>query len=503
MKNLIVFLIFLFGTTLYAQDSADFVLPSLISNHAVMKRNAEVKLWGWCPAQWELKIVCSWANSDTIRARSDKYNYWETIIHTPNEEGPYSIRFYGWNNQLCANVEDILMGEPWLCSGQSNMEYCFKWRVDDIQDRSELFKKNKIRIFKVSKSSSAYPVERISGKWEICNANVANDFSVVAYCFGKHLNDSLDGMPIGLIGSYWGGTAIEPWMNDASFNNPQTKMLTADLAPSWAPTANSSIYHAMIYPLLNYKLSGILWYQGEANVERVHSYGELFPALIEGWRHAFKQQLPFYFVQIAPWTGYAGIDGALLREIQADVAASLPQTDMAIISDLVNDLNDIHPTLKRQVGERLANLALKQIYGQKHINPYFPKIKSIRMKGNYIFISTTAENRLIHISPDINKHSDIDPEFIKRAIKKQNHKNIPHFELVDIDGNIFPAQAILCKNGEVCITSPRVKKLVGIRYCFTNASEPTLFDSSNGLPLAAFRTDPECSMVNAVNVSVE
>lgn len=142
-------------------------------------------------------------------------------------------------------------------------------------------------------------MERISGRWEIIDARLAEDFSVVAYFFGKQLNEKLRDMPIGLIGSYWGGTAIEPWMNDEVWKDSSLDELSKDLQLSWAPTANSSLYHAMIYPLLNYQLSGIIWYQGEANVERVDGYRNLFPAMINGWRKAFNQPLPFYFVQIA------------------------------------------------------------------------------------------------------------------------------------------------------------------------------------------------------------
>ena len=122
MKRIVYFLVSLLGfTKLAAQDPADFVLPSIISDHAVMQRDAEVKLWGWCPSVWDLKIVCSWAPNDTVHVSSDKYKYWETYINTPKAEGPHAIRFYGWEGKLCAEVKDILMGETWLCSGQSNM----------------------------------------------------------------------------------------------------------------------------------------------------------------------------------------------------------------------------------------------------------------------------------------------------------------------------------------------------------------------------------------------
>ena len=226
MKRIVYFLVSLLGfTKLAAQDPADFVLPSIISDHAVMQRDAEVKLWGWCPSVWDLKIVCSWAPNDTVHVSSDKYKYWETYVNTPKAEGPYTIQFYGWEGKLCAEVKDILMGETWLCSGQSNMEYCFKWRVDDITDRSTLFDNKKIRFFKVAKSSSAYPVERIQGKWEICSPETAEDFSVVAFCFGKKLNEGLGNLPVGLIGSYWGGTAIEPWIDEFTLRHVKQGVL--------------------------------------------------------------------------------------------------------------------------------------------------------------------------------------------------------------------------------------------------------------------------------------
>ena len=369
MKRIVYFLVSLLGfTKLAAQDPADFVLPSIISDHAVMQRDAEVKLWGWCPSVWDLKIVCSWAPNDTVHVSSDKYKYWETYINTPKAEGPHAIRFYGWEGKLCAEVKDILMGETWLCSGQSNMEYCFKWRVDDITDRSTLFDNKKIRFFKVAKSSSAYPVERIQGKWEICSPETAEDFSVVAFCFGKRLNEELGNLPIGLIGSYWGGTAIEPWMDEFTLRHEKLEEKTKALTAGWAPTANSSLYNAMIHPIINYTIAGVVWYQGEANNERHQDYGVMFDAMIRGWRNAFHHYLPFYFVQITPWSGYADKNAAYLREQQADVAATLRNTGMVVAGDLVNDLTDIHPSLKRQVGERLANMALKNSYHKEDIH---------------------------------------------------------------------------------------------------------------------------------------
>lgn len=462
-----ILLLLLFSTNIKAQDPADFVLPSIISDHAIMQRDAEVKLWGWCPSVWDLKIVCSWAPNDTIHVSSNKENYWETLVQTPKEEGPYTISFYGWENKLFKEVKDILMGEPWLCSGQSNMEYCFKWRIDDLKDRTNLFDNKKIRIFHVGNVSSKYPVERIEGKWEFCTPEVMDDFSVVGFFFGKYLNQGLKNVPVGLIGSYWGGTAIEPWIDDFTFHHENLIEKSKKLAGSWAPTANSSLFNAMINPIKNYTISGVVWYQGEANSERYADYKDMFSGLIRGWRNAFHTYLPFYFVQIAPWNGYANKDGAYLREKQADVAATIKNTGMVVIGDLVNNISDVHPSLKRQVGERLANMVLYKTYNIKDKDPFSPQYKSFTVKGNTVVVNTTAKGKLVC-----------------------KGKEIKNFEIVDKDGNLYPAEAKILNNGLLAVKTSKVKHPAGVRYCFSNDAEPNLFNC-NGLPLAPFRTDRE------------
>ena len=221
----------------------------------------------------------------------------------------------------------------------------------------------------------------------------------------------------------------------------------------------------MIYPIINYTFKGVIWYQGEANNERASDYGVLFDNMIRGWRNATHRYLPFYFVQIAPWNGYADKNAAYLREQQADVAATLRNTGMVVVSDLVNDISDIHPSLKRQVGERLANLALKQTYHKADLNPFSPMLKSFKVEKNKVIVTTTAVGKL-----------------------SCKDKEIKHFEIVDKDGNLHPAQAVILKNGDIAVSAKGVKVPTGVRYCFTNDAMPNVFDV-NGLPLAPFRTD--------------
>ena len=465
MKRLVTIITFILVFANISAQTPEFALPSIISDHAVMQRNSEVKLWGWCPSVWDLKIVCSWAPTDTVHVKSDMHCAWEAYIRTPEAAGPHSIRFYGWENKLEREIKDILMGETWLCSGQSNMEYIMSYPVRDAGDITKALENKQVRFFKISKATSKYPVERIQGQWEICSPETYKDFSAVAFFFGQHLNEALN-VPVGLIGSYWGGTAVEPWIDEFTFSHEKElfELSQKQQVAGWSPTANSSIYNAMIHPIKNYTIAGVIWYQGEANNERAADYGPLFDGMIRGWRNEFHRFLPFYFVQIAPWNGYADRNAAYLREQQADVAATLHNTGMVVISDLVNDISDIHPGLKKQVGVRLANMALKKTYHREEVEPCSPMLKSIRIEGRKVMVATTA---------------------IKLTC---NDKTIQNFEIVDQVGNVYPADAKLMKNGEISVFSSKVKTPVAVRYCFTNDAVPNLFDS-NGLPLAPFRTD--------------
>ena len=466
MKRIITLIISILVMFSISAQNPEFALPSIISDHAVMQRSSLVKLWGWCPSVWDLKIVCSWAPTDTVYVKSDMYCKWETNIRTPEEAGPHSICFYGWQNQLQKEIKDILMGETWLCSGQSNMEFSSNLRVSDAGDITKAIENKQIRFFKMSKATSKYPVERMAGQWEVCSSETYKDFSAVGFYFGQHLNDNLN-VPIGLIGSYWGGTAIEPWIDECTFRQEKDlfDLSQKQQVAGWSPTANSCIYNAMIHPIKNYTIAGVIWYQGEANNERAFDYGPLFEGMIKGWRNDFHHSFPFYFVQIAPWNGYADKNAAYLREQQEEVAAKLPDTGMVVISDLVDDITDIHPNQKRQVGIRLANLALRRTYSREDIEPDSPVLRSYQIEGRKVFITTTAIGKLT-----------------------SKGKMIQNFEMIDKQRNIHPATATILNNGMISVSSAKVKEPIGVRYCFTNDAVADLFDS-NGLPLAPFRTD--------------
>lgn len=462
MRTLFISFLLLIGVS--ASGQLPLRLPSILSDHAVLQQNAKVKVWGWGPGSMKVAIVCSWNKPDTVFAAIGADCDWETTINTPAAGGSHSIEFVCEKQKI--TIEDIVLGEVWLCSGQSNMEYNMKWGVADAGDALQNCKNNEIRFFKVGQSYDKYPQTNCTGKWEVCDENSISTFSAVGYFFGRRLNDQLK-VPVGLIGSYWGGTCIQAWMPAEAFRtNQELQKMTENIESyGWAPKGATILYNAMIHPLTRYRIAGTIWYQGEANVASESSqYSKLFTGFVEGWRSAFQNNFPVYYVQIAPWNGYEGVKGAYLRE-QQESALKLPGTGMISVADLVDDVANIHPNKKRSVGERLSSLALKEQYGKKELQPYSPHFDRMTIRGNKAFVTVISLAKL-----------------------SSNGQKISNFQLSGADQKFYPASAILKKDGSIQVTSPNVKNPVAVRYCFTNEATPNLFDSNN-LPLLPFRTD--------------
>lgn len=440
-------------------------LPAIISNHAILQQSADVKLWGWAQSGNTVKISCSWNPADTVVAKPAKDWTWDAIVKTPKAGGPYSITFI--SNTQKTVISDILIGEVWLCSGQSNMEYAFNWQqgVLDAGDEVANSANNQLRFFQLSHKYSNFPVENSDGEWKISSPETTPSMSVAGYFFGKKLNQTLK-VPVGLIASYWGGTSVQNWTPSEGYQKNQELKKDADnLSPvNWAPMAPSVLYNSMIYPLINYRIAGTIWYQGEGNTEHPEIYGKLFEALITGWRQAFNNEFPFYFVQIAPWNGYWKNSAAYLRE-QQETALKLPKTGMIVVGDLVNDITNIHPKIKKEVGLRLVNMALKEQYGVSNLQPYYPHFAGCTVKKNSVNITVTSIGKLTC-----------------------KDKTIINFELAGNDKVFHPATAKIEKDGSITMTSELVKTPVAVRYCFTSDGMPNLFDV-NGLPLTPFRTD--------------
>ena len=427
----------------------------------VLQQKSNVKLWGWASPGEKISIKTSW-DGITYQTQATNDAKWLTEIKTPEAGGSYSISVKG-NNTI--ELEDVLIGEVWVCGGQSNMEWSGTQKLPQSIDEAPNARNNKIRLFYVSKSTSMFPQENLDGKWVVCSPEEMYKFSAIGYFFGKNLNEKMNA-PIGLINSNWGGTPAETWTPAFVVNNNMTIKKGAEelkSQPGW-PHQTAMAYNAMIYPLTNYAIAGAIWYQGESNVRTYYAYEKLFTGMIDAWRLQWNKNFPFYFVQIAPFTyGFKNV-GALLRETQTR-SASHPNTGMVVITDLIPDTTNIHPILKKEVAKRLSDMALNKTYGFKDISFDSPVYSNHVVEKDKIKIHfNNAANGLIAKGDQISS-----------------------FEIAADDKRFLPAQAKI-EGNTIIVSNKNIKNPVAVRFAFNNTAIPNLFNKE-GLPVNLFRTD--------------
>ena len=468
MKKLLLFPFFLFLVLFSAY--ANVRLPSIIGSHMVLQQKSSVKLWGWCSASEKIVITTSW---DTTKYETYGNNgaRWMTEIKTPSAGGPYTIWIKG-NNEIM--LEDVMIGEVWVCSGQSNMEWSGTQKLPQSIDEAPNARNNKIRLFYVSKSTSKFPQENLDGKWVVCSPEEMYKFSAIGYFFGKNLNQKMN-VPIGLINSNWGGTPAETWAPEYVIDNDKIiKKGSEQLSAStgW-PHKTALAYNAMIYPITNYSIAGAIWYQGESNVRTYYAYEKLFTGMIDSWRQQWNKNFPFYFVQIAPFAyGFKNV-GALLRETQTK-SARHPNTGMVVISDLVPDTTNIHPTVKIEVAKRLSDLALNSAYGFTDIACQSPVYSTHAIEKDKIKIQFSNAGNGLMVKGD----------------------KISSFEIAGEDKVFVAAQAKISGNS-VIVSNKNIKIPVAVRFAFNNTATPNLFNKE-GLPVNLFRTDDWEMDTNAI-----
>lgn len=440
---------------------ANIRLPSVIGSHMVLQEKTEVTIWGWCDAAEKIKLRTGW-DTATYTGVGSSSAKWSIHVKTPAGGGPYQITIDG-NNRIV--LDDVLIGEVWLCSGQSNMEMSVSWGLPYEDEVANATDKN-IRFFYIPRTTADYPQDDVKSEWVVCNPADMKRFSAAGYFFGKSLRQNLN-VPVGLINASWGGTPAEVWTPlELINNNPILKAAAAKLSPSnWWPVTAASTYNGMIYPVTKYAIAGAIWYQGEANVNTASTYSDLLSTMITSWRNVWQKEFPFYYVQIAPFAGYGDNSySAFLREAQTKTLA-IPNTGMIVITDLVDNINDIHPKLKKEVGARLANYALSETYGKQGIVHKSPSYKSMEIQKDRIRIYfDNAEKGLI-----------------------TKDKTLNEFFIAGEDENFVPASAKI-ENNTVVVWNENIKKPVAVRFGFRNASLPNLF-SKEGLPVNPFRTD--------------
>lgn len=458
--------------------SAEVRLPKIIGSHMVLQQRSSVRLWGWAGQGEEVTVVTDWLDT-RLTTVADEHGRWEIDVRTGPAGKPHTMTIQGENSIV---LEDVLFGEVWLASGQSNMEMPLitvsnaYTGIQNAEQEVAAADFPEIRLFQAGNFSSDKPLDDVQPgismygippakcQWQECSPESIPTFSSTAYFFARELHQRLD-VPIGIIDSSWGGTSAETWTPRAGLEQLE---YTAELKQASSQPQKSDqkvptrLYNGMIHPLRHTRIRGVIWYQGEGNARRADQYHELFTTMITHWRKAFGNEFPFYYVQIAPFN-YGNVNSAYLREAQFQ-SLSLARTGMVVTLDIGN-LKDIHPKNKQEVGRRLALWALKHDY-QQDVVASGPLYQSHQVDGNRIEIefSHAAEG------------------LITRDAKRPSH-----FEVAGEDRKFHSAETVI-RGSKVVVSSPQVKSPVAVRFAFTNDAMPNLINSV-GLPASSFRTD--------------
>ena len=447
---------------------AEIKLPRMFDDNMVMQRNSNCNIWGTADALKTVTVTTSW-NGKTYKVKVGDDGRWKLKINTPDAGGPYNIKL---SDGKALTLHNILIGEVWICSGQSNMEMPMKGfkaqPVDGALQELMTGADNDLRLFTVSRNARLQTVDTLQGKWNAADAESIRQFSATAYYFGSTLRKSLR-VPVGLIVTSWGGSACEAWMSSDWLKAfPDVKLPTnqtdVDKRAQRCPTA---LYNGMLRPLIGFTMRGVIWYQGEDNVNRASSYSALMEKMISGWRNEWNEgSFPFYYCQIAPYD-YSLINwhynSAYLREQQSIVENNVENCRMAVLMDAGLQYG-IHPRKKREAGERLAMLALKNTYNVSGL-PEFAAYSGVKFNGDTAVVSFNRSREWVYFN---------------------NSTSSDLFEVAGVDKVFHPAKAWITRN-QVYVKSDDVKNPVAVRYAFHDWAAGDLFH--DGLPVSSFRTD--------------
>ncbi|NQV34628.1 MAG: 9-O-acetylesterase [Phycisphaeraceae bacterium] len=440
-------------------------LPGLFADHMVLQRESQVRVWGWAEPGEAVSVTGSWDVSTSVRCKTKPNGTWETELKTAKAGGPYTLTVAGTNRTM---LNDVMLGEVWVCSGQSNMAWTLAdlWTQEALEDIVEADHKE-IRFFTVPQKLAAKPVKDCDGSWQVCSMTAAAEFSAVAYYYGLELH-RLFGVPIGLIASHRGGTRAESWTDQKTltafptFAEPLEKL--SQSPDTLSDKMPSVLFNGMIAPLTKYSIRGVIWYQGESNTDRPMQYRSLFPAMIKAWRSHWGQgDFPFYYVQIAPYQYDAPIQSAALREAQL-MTLSVPHTGMAVTLDL-GEKNNIHPSNKKDISRRLIMWAVKDIYGEGRTVCQGPRLEAMRFEENQAVLRFYRTYGTL-----VAKGGEL-----------------RGFTIAGKDHVFHPAKAVI-KGETVILSNPKVQLPVAARYGWSNWTDANLFNQAR-LPASSFRTD--------------
>ena len=484
---------------------ADIKLPAVIGDNMVLQQGGKVSIWGWADPGEEVTAGVSW-HSMKWAVTADKYGKWSFKMSPPKTGGPYEMTLTGKNS---ITIKNILVGEVWVASGQSNMQ----WSVQaSANPDEEIAAANypKIRLFSVTRKVADEPQSDCQGSWVECNPETIPSFSAVAYFFGRHLHKELD-VPVGLIHTSWGGTPAEAWTRrevleanpdcepilkryaDAVAKYPQAMEEYKQKLAEWKEAAEKAraegkkpprrprapfgpgsshspagLYNAMISPLIPYGIQGAIWYQGESNAGRAYQYRTLFPDMIKNWRKDWgRGQFQFLFVQLANFMKTKPEPDesawAELREAQS-MTLALPNTGMAVIVD-IGEAADIHPKNKQDVGKRLALWALADTYGRKLVKSG-PIYKSMKADGGSIVLSF---------------------DHVGGGLVAKGDETLKGFSIAGADRKFVWADAKI-DGDKVVVSSDKISEPAAVRYAWADNPVCNLYNAED-LPASPFRTD--------------
>jgi hypothetical protein len=494
-KTILVFIVIMCSIGL----KAEVKLPSIISNNMVLLQLSEVNLWGTASAGEKVSVNVSWSK-DLYQTVTGSNGKWELKVITPSAAENQTVVIQGTNKITISNV---LIGETWLCSGQSNMEYTVDIDTTEgwclgIDDKEKFLAEanyKNIRLFHVPRNPAAEELDDCPGQWVVCTPENIKLFSSIGYIFGRKIHLETN-YPVGLIESSYGGTKIEAWTKTSVIEgNP---LYTSQAAPAIVPPASapanaqrppataqqfprmseaqmeqfrmimrpSVMWNGMINPICPYTLKGVIWYQGESNASNAKAYSEMFANMIESWRAEFgNPKLPFYFVQLAPYDEPRG-DYAALREAQTIVWETVDYTGMVVITDAGLEKN-VHPTNKTIPAERLALWALNRNYGQ-YVPCESPVFDSYYVEGNSIVVKFRYATGGLKVPAGA--------------------KELLGFTVSSNGKDFYPAKADIIAPNAIRVSALEVSKPTTVRFGYSNWLVTNLYNNA-GLPVSPFRTD--------------
>jgi sialate O-acetylesterase len=501
----------LFSLALFAASfsaHADARLASIFGDSMVLQRDQKLPVWGWASPGEAVSVQLD--SQSAVSTTADAAGKWR--VELPPQKADGNARTLTVKAKNTLTLKDVLVGEVWLCSGQSNMEWTVN-NSDNPKEETAAANYPLIRHIKVPLKPASVPQDEFKASWQVCSPQTAGNFTAAGYFMARKLHKEL-GVPIGLINSSWGGTRIEPWTPVSGFadvpalkgihqevlktlpDNPQyqqtlkqhldavdkwsaaakealasnrsvppTPAFPTGLAPLTSHQSPTTLFNAMINPFVGFPIRGAIWYQGESNHGEGMLYTEKMKALIQGWRKIWGiGEFPFLYVQIAPYKYGTEDPNVLATFWEAQSAAqAIPNTGMVVTTDIAN-LNDIHPKNKQDVGLRLALLALKNTYGKSDVVANGPKFKSLKTEGDTLRV--TFENTA-------------------GGLKSRDQKPLTWFEIIGPETDFTKATAVI-DGDSVILSAPNVKSPVAMRFAWHKDAEPNLANGA-GLPAETFR----------------